>query len=182
MGFIRRVTILRPRHCSLQRAMWGEGRRSDTQALPPPLSVSNHQPHFLDEPLLLILSLWQDLLKVQYIMVTVTSFWEYGGLNCCVGGFFFVFLGLFIHHMCCGWMSALGVKTDSKKLKRRPGSRFRLASLGYIQMIFEEGVWENMFVCFSIWVNWPFNGWFSSTVATKSFWVLRRWCQAVRLQ
>lgn len=36
MGFIRRVTILRPRHWSSQRVKWREGRRSDTQTLPPP--------------------------------------------------------------------------------------------------------------------------------------------------
>lgn len=49
MGFIWRITIRRPRRWSSQRVKWEEGRRSDTQMLPQPPSVSSHQPRFLGE-------------------------------------------------------------------------------------------------------------------------------------
>lgn len=88
MGFIWRVTSLRPRRWSSQRVKWRRGR-TETQTLPPPslsppISLTSWSPllsltlpHFLSQR-----SPWHDLLKVQFIIITVTSLWEYGGLQC----------------------------------------------------------------------------------------------------
>ncbi len=104
MGFIRHVTILRLWHRSSQRVKWRERRRSDTQTLPPPslsppISLTSWSPplsltlpHFFPQR-----SPWHDLLKVQYITITVTSFWEYWGLQC-----FYLFSDLFCHVL---WLS-----------------------------------------------------------------------------
>lgn len=106
MGFIWRVTILRPRRWSSQRVKWREGRRSDTRTLPPPslsppISITSWSPllsltlqHF--NPLK---SRWHDLLKVQFITAWTVAF-------------FVVFL-VYVDITCCGWESlTVGVKTD----------------------------------------------------------------------